>query len=244
MTLARRDRGSTIAGQASDPGNSIRVLYETDDLIAIDKPEGVVSVATAGLGGLPELVKPHYAGKLYPVHRLDRGASGVILFAKTAAAHRDLNGQFDRREVRKTYLAAVDGVPASNRGQIKAPLREFGSGRMGVDAKRGKPATTGWKIVERLEGAALLRVSPATGRRHQIRVHLYHIGHPILGDLRYGDKARQARFPRLMLHALSLEFARPSGESVTVEAPPPASFERVVASLRRPRPSAAKARTP
>ncbi|HMA53782.1 MAG TPA: RluA family pseudouridine synthase, partial [Acidobacteriota bacterium] len=92
----------------------------------------------------------------------------------------------------------------------------------------------------RLEGATLLRVSPATGRRHQIRVHLYHIGHPILGDLRYGDRARQERFPRLMLHALSLEFALPSGERVTVEAPPPPSFESIVAGLRRPKAAAAK----
>lgn len=209
------------------------VLFETDDYIAVHKPEGVVSVAEAGHGGLPELVKPHYAGKLWPVHRLDRGASGVIVFAKNADAHRTLNGAFDRREVRKTYLAVVDGLPASNRGQINAPLREFGSGRMGVDAKRGKPSSTEWKIAGRLDGAALLRVSPSTGRRHQIRAHLYHIGHPILGDLRYGDKARQEKFPRLMLHALSLEFTLPSGECVTIEAPPPPSFEKVVASLRK-----------
>jgi RluA family pseudouridine synthase len=227
---------------AGTTGPAVRVLYETDDYIAVDKPEGVVSLAVAGVGGLPELIKPHYAGKLFPVHRLDRGASGVIVFAKNAAAHRHLNGEFDRREVRKTYLAVVDGVPSSNRGQINAPLREFGSGRMGVDPKRGKPSSTEWKLAERLDVATLLRVSPATGRRHQIRVHLYHIGHPILGDLRYGDRVRQGRFPRLMLHALSLEFALPSGERVTVEAPPPASFDEVVTALKRPKAAAKKAR--
>jgi RluA family pseudouridine synthase len=214
-------------------GPAVRVLFETDDYIAVDKPEGVVSVAEAGRGGLPELIKPHYPGKLFPVHRLDRGASGVIVFAKNAAAHRHLNGEFDRREVRKTYLAVVDGTTSSNHGQINAPLREFGSGRMGADPKRGKPSSTEWKLAERLDGATLVRVSPTTGRRHQIRVHLYHIGHPILGDLRYGDRARQERFPRLMLHALSLEFALPSGERVTVEAPPPPSFEEVAAGLKR-----------
>ncbi len=221
-------------------GPAVRVLFETDDYIAVDKTEGVVSLAEGGRGGLPELIKPHYPGKLFPVHRLDRGASGVIVFAKNAAAHRHLNGEFDRREVRKTYLAVVDGVPSSNRGQINAPIREFGSGRMGVDPKRGKPSSTEWKLAERLDGATLLRVSPATGRRHQIRVHLYHIGHPILGDRRYGDRARQERFPRLMLHALSLEFALPSGERVAVEAPPPPSFENVVAGLRRPGSAAKK----
>lgn len=210
----------------------VSVLFENEDFLAADKPEGVVSVAQAGAGGLPELLRPHYAGRLFPVHRLDRAASGVIVFAKNAAAHRRLNGQFDRREVRKTYLALVDGVPSSNRGQINAPLREFGSGRMGVDAKRGKPSSTEWKVAERLPGATLLRVSPLTGRRHQIRVHLYHIGHPILGDLRYGDKARQEGVPRLMLHALSLEFALLSGDLAAVEAPPPPSFEAVLSGLR------------
>lgn len=210
----------------------VPVLFENEDYLSVDKPAGVVSVAEAGRGGLPELLKGHAPGRLFPVHRLDRGASGVIVFAKTAAAHRHLNSAFDRREVRKTYLALVDGVPTANRGQINAPLREFGSGRMGVDPRRGKPSSTAWKVAERLAGATLLRVQPATGRRHQIRVHLYHIGHPILGDLRYGDRARQRDVPRLMLHALSLEFALPSGESVRVEAPPPRSFEEVLSRYR------------
>jgi len=244
MTGAPHGRGDVPEAPVPHPAASIRVLYETDDYIAVDKPEGVLSVAEAGRGGLPELIKGHYAGPLFPVHRLDRGASGVIVFAKNAAAHRHLNGEFDRRAVLKTYLAAVDGVPASNRGQVNAPIREFGSGRMGVDPKRGKPSSTGWKIAGRLDGAALLRVTPSTGRRHQIRVHLYHLGHPILGDLRYGDKARQEKVPRLMLHALSLEFALPSGECVVIEAPPPASFEKVVAALRRPKAATLSQRTP
>jgi tRNA pseudouridine32 synthase / 23S rRNA pseudouridine746 synthase len=227
-------RPSLPEGQA--PRGLVPVLFENDDYIAVDKPEGVVSVPEAGRGGLPELLKDRVAGKLLPVHRLDRGASGVIVLAKNRDAHRHLNGEFDRRAVTKTYLAVVDGVPASNRGRINAPLREFGSGRMGVDPKRGKPSSTDWKVAERLDGATLLRVQPATGRRHQIRVHLYHIGHPILGDPRYGDRARQARIPRLMLHALALEFALPSGERVTVEASPPPSFEQVLAGLRKPRP--------
>ncbi len=213
-------------------GSPIRVLYEDADYLAVDKPEGVLSVAESGKGGLPELLQDSHPGKLYTVHRLDKDASGVIVLAKNAAAHRHLNGEFDRREVRKTYLAVVDGVPGANRGRINAPIREFGSGRMGVDAKRGQASSTEWKVAEKLDGATLLRVQPSTGRRHQIRVHLYHIGHPILGDLRYGDRVRQARFPRLMLHALEIDFALPSGERVTIEAPVPASFEKVLAGLR------------
>lgn len=217
-------------------GPSIRVVFENADYLAADKPEGVVSVSEAGKGGLPELLKDVFPGKLYPVHRLDREASGVIVYAKNADAHRQLNGQFDRREVRKSYLAIALGAIEANRGSINAPIREFGSGRMGVDAKRGKPSSTEWKVAERLDGATLVRVHPATGRRHQIRVHLYHIGHPIAGDLKYGDRERQGRFPRLMLHALEIEFGLPSGERVTVEASVPPSFEAVLQSLRKVKP--------
>ena len=215
----------------------IRVLFEDGDVLAVDKPEGVVSISEAGAGGLPELLKDHYPGKLFPVHRLDRGASGVIVFAKSADAHRHLNGQFDRREVRKAYLALVHGAVVASRGTINAPIREFGSGRMGVDPRRGKPSSTEWKVAERFPSATLLRVQPATGRRHQVRVHLYHIGHPIVGDLKYGDKALQERFPRLMLHALEIEFAPPSSAGrVTVEAPVPPSFEEVLRGLRKEKP--------
>jgi tRNA pseudouridine32 synthase/23S rRNA pseudouridine746 synthase len=217
-------------------GSAVRVIYENGDILAVDKPEGVVSIAQAGEGGLPELLKDVFPGKLFPVHRLDRGASGVIVFAKSAEAHRRLNGQFDRREVRKAYLALVHGVVAVNRGTINAPIRQFGSGRMGVDARRGKPSSTEWKLAERLPTTTLLRVQPATGRRHQIRVHLYHIGHPIVGDLKYGDRTVQEGFPRLMLHALEIEFALASGERLTVEAPVPPSFEEVLCSLRKEKP--------
>jgi RluA family pseudouridine synthase len=215
----------------------IRVLFENTDYLAADKPEGVVSIAEAGKGGLPELLQDVFPGKLLPVHRLDREASGVIVYAKNPDAHRHLNGQFDRREVRKTYLALVHGTTGPASGLINAPIREFGSGRMGVDVRRGKPSSTEWKIAERLDGATLLRVNPATGRRHQIRVHLYHIGHPIVGDLKYGDLTLQSRYPRLMLHALAIEFGLPSGERVTVEAPVPPSFEAVLQSLRKVNPS-------
>jgi tRNA pseudouridine32 synthase/23S rRNA pseudouridine746 synthase len=217
-------------------GSAVRVIYENGDVLAVDKPEGIVSIAQAGQGGLPELLKDVFPGKLFPVHRLDRGASGVIVFAKSAEAHRRLNGQFDRREVRKAYLALVHGVVAVNRGTINAPIRQFGSGRMGVDPRRGKPSSTEWKLVERLPAATLLRVQPATGRRHQIRVHLYHIGHPIVGDLKYGDRAVQEGFPRLMLHALEIEFALASGGRLTLEAPAPPSFEDVLRKLRKEHP--------
>jgi tRNA pseudouridine32 synthase/23S rRNA pseudouridine746 synthase len=209
------------------------VLYEDADVLAVDKPEGIVSVSEAGKGGLPELLKPVFPGKLFPVHRLDREVSGVILFAKNAAAHRHLNMEFDRRAVRKTYLALVHGLPARERGTIDSPIREFGSGRMGVDPERGKPSSTEFERVEKLEGTTLLKAFPATGRRHQIRVHLFSIGHPVVGDLRYGDRSVQGRFPRLMLHALAVEFRSPGGKDLRIEAPVPATFSSVLESARR-----------
>jgi len=212
---------------------AVPVLYEDDDFLAVDKPEGVVSVSEAGQGGLPALVSGSgvYTGRLYPVHRLDREASGVIVFAKNPGSHRFLNAAFERRDVRKAYLALVLGVMNANRGIIDNPVREFGSGRMGVDAKRGKPSTTEFKVVRRLRRHTLLRAFPLTGRRHQIRVHLYDLGHPIAGDLRYGDWDVQKEYPRLMLHALEIEFALPSGERLKIEAPEPESFRSVVAQL-------------
>lgn len=210
----------------------VRVLFEDDGLLVADKPEGVVSIAEGGKGGLPELVQQAYAGRLFPVHRLDKEVSGVIVFAKTAEMHRFLNGAFDRHEVRKTYLALVHGTIAQNRGVINRPIREFGSGRMGVDEKTGKPSATEFKVYERMKAATLVRAYPATGRRHQIRVHLYSIGHPIVGDLKYGDKKVQEKYPRLMLHAMAIEFALPSGERLTVECAPPGSFTSVLDGFR------------
>lgn len=214
-------------------GLPIRVLYQDDDYLAVHKPAGVLSISEAGRGGLPELLAETHPGKLFPVHRLDREAGGVIVFARNPDAHRHLNTEFDRRAVRKAYLVLVHGRVAGERGRVDRPIREFGSGRMGVDAARGKPSVTDWEVAERLDGHTLVRARPATGRRHQIRVHFYSLGHPVVGDLKYGDRELQARFPRLMLHAASVEFRLPSGKLVTIEAPPPPSFEAVLAALRK-----------
>ncbi len=212
------------------------VLFENEDVVVVAKPEGVATIPGAPGDDLSVLARleAERGEKLYIVHRLDKDVSGVLLFARHADAHRFLNTQFESRQVHKTYLAAVQGGIREAEGVIDAALREFGSGRVGVDEARGKPAVTRFEKVERLRKATLLHVYPLTGRRHQIRVHLYSISHPILGDRRYGDKAEQSRFPRLMLHALRLTFPLPSGETVTVEAPPPDSFESVMRRLALP----------
>jgi tRNA pseudouridine32 synthase/23S rRNA pseudouridine746 synthase len=214
-------------------GATAHILYQDEDLLAVSKPEGVVSVATADSEGLPGLLREVYAGRLFPVHRLDKGASGVLLFAKNAAAHRLLNREFERKAVKKTYLVLVRGLIAKNRGIINAPVREFGSGRMGVDPTRGKAAQTAFKVVEKLKAFTLVRAFPATGRRHQIRVHFYCLGHPVAGDRRYGQRSEQSEVPRLMLHAESLEFDLPSGRRLTVSDPAPESFNTVLENLRK-----------
>ena len=229
---ASEDSAREAAGETAAPKRTVRILFENEGLLAVDKPEGVVSISAAGEVGLPELLRDISPAKLYTVHRLDREASGVIVFAKDPGMHRHLNGEFDRRSVRKTYLALTHGVMENNRGVINKPIREFGSGRMGVDAKLGKPSSTEFKVYERLKEYTLVRAYPLTGRRHQIRVHLYSLGHPIVGDLKYGDREEQEKFPRLMLHAMEIEFDLPSGERLKIEAPVPESFEAVMRSLR------------
>ncbi len=209
------------------------ILFEDDDILAVDKPEGLAVVPERDRSRpcLLEVLSRQVSYKPYVVHRLDKEVSGVMLLAKNLEAHKYLNDQFETRQVHKTYLALVHGVMEQDEGTIDRPIREFGSGRMGVDARQGKPSVTKYKVVGRMAGYTLLEVHPITGRRHQIRVHLYSIGHPIVGDVRYGDKALQGLFGRLMLHSLKVSFTLPSGRKQTVEGRVPASFQQVLEAL-------------
>jgi tRNA pseudouridine32 synthase/23S rRNA pseudouridine746 synthase len=212
----------------------IPILFENEDFLAVDKPEGLASIPERSKekNSLLTLLSSRYSMKLYVVHRLDKEASGVILFAKNASAHQFMSERFSSREVRKTYLILVHGRIPADEGTIEKPLRQFGSGRMGVDAMRGKESTTGFSVLERFGSHTLAEAHPVTGRRHQIRVHFYSIGHPVVGDLRYGDKAVQELYPRLMLHAQRIECLLPSGQGLNIEAPIPESFELVVKKTR------------
>jgi RluA family pseudouridine synthase len=211
----------------------IHILFETTDILAVDKPEGLASIHEQGKDCLLSLLSTQFPEKLYVVHRLDKEVSGVILFARNAPTHKFLTQQFSGHTVDKTYIALVQGVIQPDSGVIDRPLREFGSGRVSVDVDRGKPSRTEFRVVERFEAHTLIKVHPRTGRRHQIRAHLYSGGHSLVGDLRYGDKAMQSRFPRLMLHSQRVTFRLLSGEAVTVEAPLPASFLSVIERIRQ-----------
>ena len=231
--------GTSSSGTSLPPGLP-PVLFENDDILAVNKPEGIASVAERHeeKENLFSRLSSKAEGKLYVVHRLDKEASGVILFAKNAGTHRFLNEQFSHWTIKKTYVALAHGVITEEDGTIDRPLRQFGSGRMGIDPDRGKACRTKFVVTERFRRATLLRVHPLSGRRHQIRVHLYSIGHPILGDRFYGDRATQREFARLMLHAEKIAFLLPPGEELTVEAPLPESFQVIldaVAKNERPR---------
>lgn len=181
------------------------ILRNEPRWIAVAKPAGQLVIAGRGVSGptLREEVETHLHAKVYVVHRLDREASGVVLFAKDGQAHRSLCIAFESRKVEKLYLALVHGEIKAG-GIIDRPIRAYGSGRQGINPD-GKPSVTRYQPIQAFNEATLLEVRPETGRRHQIRVHLYSIGHPIVGDPLYGEKKSESS-PRLMLHALGLNF--------------------------------------
>jgi len=210
------------------------ILFENADILAVNKPEGlpVIPERLPGRENLAAILQGKYTQKIFVVHRLDREVSGVILFAKNEDNHRYLNDQFAAHTVCKTYIALVHGIPSESAGVINQPLRQFGSGRMGVDAEKGKPSLTEYRVMERIGKNALLELQPKTGRRHQLRVHLYHIGHAIVGDPLYGDPAMRKLFPRLMLHASAISFNSNEGRLISIEAPFPLSFSDVLEACR------------
>ncbi len=209
------------------------VVLETPELLVVNKPSGLLTMPARG-----DLAKEKHLvgllhqrfGRVFVTHRLDRDASGLIIFARTPEAHRYYSGLFETREVEKHYLVAAEGKLAGDHGEIDKPLKQRGSGRVSV-VFDGKASLTRWKVLERHAGATVLDVSIVTGRRHQIRAHLYSIGHPVIGDSLYGDAAKQARYPRLMLHSWKLKFKDMAGKPQSFEADPPADFIGVLDAL-------------
>ena len=208
----------------------VSILFEDEDVVVVDKPEGLAAIPERRpeADSLLDLLEGQRDEKLYIVHRIDKDTSGAIIFARNAQAHRFLNQQFEARQASKTYLTLVHGVVTEDTGTIDRPLRQCGSGRVAVDSERGKPSVTDFCVIERHPSHTLVEAYPRTGRRHQIRVHLYHLGHPIAGDPFYGERAVQEGFSRLMLHAQRLTLQLPSGTDLTVEAPLPELFQTLL----------------
>lgn len=213
----------------------ITVLFENEDILAVEKPLGLAAIPErlAEKDSLVRMLEEKYSKKLFVVHRLDKEVSGVIVFAKNADSHRYLNDLFSSRLVKKQYRALVHGLVEPPDGVINKAIRQFGSGRMGIDYEKGKPSETEFEVLERVGNYTLIKAFPHTGRRHQIRVHFYCIGHPIVGDLRYGDKTKQQKYPRLMLHAHQIEFVYRTGDTIFIESPIPDSFLSVLDDIQQ-----------
>ena len=220
-----------------------RILHDDGRVLALAKPAGLATVpyrVGARANCLRAWVETTLGERVFVVHRLDKDTSGVIVMARDADTHRVLSGLFEHRYAEKTYLAAVVGHVADDAGVIAAPLREFGSGRVAVDP-RGRPSETSFRVRERLRDADLLEVSPKSGRRHQIRVHLYHRGHPVLGDVTYGQDRPVGGASRLLLHAWRLrlplatagpEFSDLGFRDLEFEVPLEGDFEAALAPWR------------
>jgi len=238
------------------------ILFEDQHLIVINKPSGIAMHPGAGVkrativhallhhigSGLREVGDVQRPGI---VHRLDRDTTGVIVIAKTVEMHASLAKQFERRTIDRNYRALVFTTPRSKRpvrqkeeGEIETQI-----GRNPVDRKKmsvlkegGRTAITHWKVIERMSYAALLTVSLRTGRTHQIRVHMEHIGSPVIGDQVYGDfsalpdplKELATKFGRQALHAQTLAFTHPrTSKRLSFDAAPPADFTELEESFRR-----------
>jgi 23S rRNA pseudouridine1911/1915/1917 synthase len=221
----------------------LNVLYEDDDVVAIDKPAGMIVHAGAGVhsGTLVNALLHRFAtlsgvgGTMRPgiVHRLDRFTSGVLLVAKNDVAHQSLAAQFSGRKVEKTYLALVHGSLKQESGRIERPIARDPVRRIRMTARlsEGRAAWSEYRVLRRWPGLTLLEVKIGTGRTHQIRVHLSSIGHPVVGDTLYGAPGNSG-LGRYFLHAHRIRFHRPSTrEQVEVVSPLAAELEEYLANI-------------
>lgn len=213
----------------------MNILFADEHILVLDKPAGLPVLPDGWEKDAPYLVKllEEEYGKIWIVHRLDKTTSGVMVFARTAEAHRALNIQFEGREAEKVYHAIVEGSPNWNEKTAKFPLRaDVGKKhRTAVDDRRGKPSETRFRILKRYQAGALVEAKPLTGRTHQIRVHAYALGHPLVGDVLYGASETDLIL-RPALHAWSLAFTHPAtGERLTFRAERPEDFVRALERL-------------
>ncbi len=196
------------------PNDPLDIVHEDHELLVVNKPTGLLSVPGKGehlSDCLLTRVQAVFPQALL-VHRLDRDTSGIMIFALTPHAQRHLGLQFEKRQTRKTYVARVDGEVTEKSGTIDLPLAVDWPNRpkQRVDHENGRPAVTEWRLLRARDGESRLRLSPKTGRSHQLRVHCLEMGHPILGDPFYASGAAREH-SRLMLHSESLRVRHPDG---------------------------------
>ena len=222
----------------------LEILYEDNDIIVVNKPKGMVvhpangnpdgtlvnaimSICKDSLSGIGGEIRPGI------VHRLDKNTSGAIIIAKNDKAHINLSEQLKNHEIKKTYIALVRGIVKENNATINMPIgrSKKDSKKMDVD-KNGKEAITHFKVLKRYQDCTLLEINIETGRTHQIRVHLSHIGYPIIGDEVYSNGKNKWNIEGQCLHAKSLDFKHPITEKeMHIEAELPKYFQKILEEL-------------
>ncbi len=229
------------------------ILFENDEFIALNKPAGLLSVPdrTQSEPSLKDLLTEKF-GNIFTVHRLDRETSGVIVFAKTAETHQHLSVIFQERQVGKNYYGIVWGVPAKLSGVIDLPMLEHpGKNGTMVANRKGKPASTGYEVIENFGKYSFLKFDLFTGRTHQIRLHMKETGHPILCDSLYGDgkpflvstlkknynhsgfEDEKPILNRLALHSARLSFNDIAGNPFVIEADLPKDLRALLSQMRK-----------
>lgn len=222
----------------------IDIVYEDKDIIVVNKPKGMVVHPANGnpegtlVNAIMAICKDSLSGiggEIRPgiVHRLDKDTSGLLIVAKNDMAHVNMSEQIKRHEVKKTYIALVRGIVKENEATIDMPIGRSNSDRKKMAVtKNGKNAVTHIKVLKRYDKYTLLEINIETGRTHQIRVHLAHIGYPVIGDYIYSNGKNEFGIVGQCLHAKSLEFKHPiTGKDMKLEAPLPEYFEKVLQEL-------------
>lgn len=246
------NEGDIITIQKSEPKEieikaqdiPIEIIYEDNDIIVVNKPKGMVVHPANGNpdGTLVNAIMAKcknslsgIGGEIRPgiVHRIDKDTSGLLIIAKNDTAHVNMSEQIKNHDVKKTYIALVRGVIKENEATIDMPIGRSTSDRKKMAVNRnGKNAVTHIKVIKRYEKYTLVEVNIETGRTHQIRVHLSHIGYPIIGDYTYSNGKNEFGVEGQCLHAKSLEFKHPiTGKEMKLEAPLPQYFQEILNTL-------------
>ncbi len=225
------------------------IVYEDEHIIVINKPKGMVVHPAAGnyTGTLVNALMKHCGGSLSDingiirpgiVHRIDKDTSGLLVVAKNNRAHEFLSKKLKTHDIKREYIALVEGIIYENTGKIDAPIGRHPVERkkMSVNVKSGRNAVTHFKVLERFPSATCLELKLETGRTHQIRVHMAYINHPVLGDAVYGRKKQKFDTQGQVLHARRLTFEHPAtGKLMEFEAPVPDYFTRLIQELSEAR---------
>jgi 23S rRNA pseudouridine955/2504/2580 synthase/23S rRNA pseudouridine1911/1915/1917 synthase len=230
------------------------IVFENDLFVAVNKPAGLLSIPDREQTqiSLKDILLEKY-GSIYTVHRLDKDTSGIIIFAKTEAAHKYFSQLFEGREIEKYYMGLVHGIPTPKKASIDAPIAEHGVQKgFYIVHQRGKPSVTDYEVIEENKTFSLVQFQLHTGRTHQIRVHCKNIGHPLACDELYGDgkpvllssikkkyklskhdDAERPMLNRLALHSYCLKFTDVDGKAIVLQAALPKDIRALLQQLKK-----------